>query len=138
MDFERKLKIRLWNAIVCIVLGIALIVIANVTKARDSFISSFGFALALVGAMRVRNYLMITKNEETIRKQQIAESDERNIAISNKAKSLAFGIYVCIAGAVVIALEILNITLIATVVAYSVCAMLILYWVAYWIVRRKY
>ena len=87
MDFKKKLKVRLFTAISYIILGLALIITFNLIKTNNNFLSSFGFALVIIGVVHIRNYLMITKNEETIKKRQIAETDERNIAISSKAKA---------------------------------------------------
>ena len=64
------------------------------TKPDNDFISSFGIALVIMEIVQVINYFMITKSEETIRKQQIAETDERNLSILHKAKSATFSIYI--------------------------------------------
>ena len=89
MEFKKKLKTRLYIAIIYISLGIMMITGTFAIKTDNDFISSFGFALVVMGIVRIRNYFMITKNEETIKKQQIAETDERNLSILNKAKSNA-------------------------------------------------
>ena len=85
MDFKKKLKTRLYTAISYIVIGIVMIIVSNILKTDNDFLSSFGLALSVCGVVRIRNYFIITKNDETIRKQEIAETDERNISISNKA-----------------------------------------------------
>ena len=94
MDFKKKLKIRLFFAVGYIILGLGMIVIFNVLNTDNNFLSSFGFALMVIGIAKVRNYFLITKNSETLKKQQIAETDERNISIANKAKSISFIIYI--------------------------------------------
>ena len=70
------------------ILGLVMIAAFNIIETENNFLSSFGFALVVIGIVHIRNYIMITKNEETIKKRQIAETDERNIAIANKAKKL--------------------------------------------------
>ena len=87
--------------------------------------------------VRVRNHFLITKNDETIKKQQIAETDERNIAISEKAKSYAFNLYVILACITVIVLQIMKITELATTIGMTVCALLIIYWISYFILHKK-
>ena len=136
MDFNKKMKIRLWNAILCCLAGIAVCIVSYFTNA-DNFFSSFGLAMTVCGIVRLRNYFLITKNEETIKKQRIAESDERNISISEKAKSWVFTIYNCLCGAGVIIFQLLNEKNIANFLAMSVCTMLILYCIIYWIIRKK-
>ena len=137
MDFKKKLKIRLIFSIVYIVLGVGMIVLFNVIKTKNSFLSSFGFALTIIGVAKVRNYILITKNDETIRKQEIAETDERNISISNKAKSISFMIYIVLVVISVIVLQFLNQTLLASILSTSVCILIIIYWISYWIINKK-
>lgn len=137
MDFRKKLKIRLFVAIGYIVLGIGMIVTFNLIKTDNDFLSSFGFALVVIGIANVRKYFVITKSEESITKRQIAETDERNIAIANKAKSVSFIIYVILACVSVIVLALLNQTLLSTLVSGTVCALIIIYWISYWIIRKK-
>ncbi len=137
MDFRKKLKIRLFVAVGYIVLGVVMIVAFNLIKTENEFLSSFGFALVVIGIANVRKYFIITRSEESITKRQIAESDERNIAIANKAKSVSFIIYVILASVSVIVLALLNQTLLSTLVSGTVCALIIIYWISYWIIRKK-
>ncbi len=137
MDFRKKLKIRLFVAIGYIVLGVVMTVTFNLIRTENEFLSSFGFALVVIGIANVRKYFMITKSEETITKREIAEADERNIAIANKAKSVSFIIYVILACVLVIVLELLNKTLFSTLLSGTVCALIIIYWISYWIIRKK-
>ena len=137
MDFKKKLKIRLFIAISYIILGVFMTITFNIIKTESSFLSSFGFALIIIGIARTRNYFLITKNEETIKKQQILETDERNIAISNKAKSISFFVYLIFSCVSVILFEILNKTEIATIISGTVSIMLLIYWVSYFIISKN-
>ena len=137
MDFRKKLKIRLFIAIGYIILGLVMIAAFNIIETENNFLSSFGFALVVIGIVHIRNYIMITKNEETIKKRQIAETDERNIAIANKAKSVSFIIYVILASVSVIVLELLNKTQLAIILSGTICVLILIYWVSYWIIRKK-
>lgn len=137
MDFRKKLKIRLFIAIGYIVLGIAMITTFNIIKAENDFLSSFGFALTVVGIVNIRNYIKITKNEETIMKRQIAETDERNISIANRAKSISFITYVLLASIAVIILELLNKIQLAMILSGTVGVLVLIYWVSYWIINKK-
>jgi hypothetical protein len=137
MDFKKKLKIRLFVAISYLILGIAMIVVFNVIKTENSFFSSFGFALAIIGIARIRNYFLITKDEETITKRQIAENDERNISIANKAKSVAFLAYILVVCTSITILYVLNKTQLAFILSGTVCFLLLVYWISYWIISKK-
>ncbi len=137
MDFKKKLKIRLFFAIGYIILGLVMIVIFNIIKIDNSFLSSFGFALIVVGIAKVRNYFLITKNDETIKKQQIVENDERNISIANKAKSISFIIYIILVCVSVVVLNILNQIELAAILSASVCVLVVIYWISYWFINKK-
>lgn len=137
MEFKKKLRIRMFVGIALIVLGVAMIVIFNVIKPRNEFLSSFGFAFAVVGVVRLRNYLIITKSEERIKAQEISENDERNIAIANKAKSITFTIFVMVACIGVVVLQLLEKTHMALLLSGALCLLLVVYWIAYWIVYKK-
>lgn len=137
MDYKQKLKSRLYIAIIYIALGILMIVGVFATKSENDFTSSFGLAIIVAGIVRIRNYFKITKNDETIKKQEIAETDERNISIMNKAKSVTFSIYILLSGTAVIILSLFNMHDIARWIAYSVCLLVVIYWITYWIIRKK-
>ncbi len=137
MEFKKKLKTRLYVAVAYIILGVLTIAATFITKTDNEFISAFGFALAVVGIARIRNYLMITKDEETIRKQQINETDERNVLIADKAKSVAFMIYLLALCTAVIILSFFNMHDAARWIAYSVYLLVAIYWIARLIYQKK-
>lgn len=98
MKFRKKLKLRLYTALCYIAVGIAMIAGGYLIETDNSFVSSFGFVLAVMGAARVRSYLIITRSEETVRKREIVETDERNIDIIHRSRSAAFYIYILLSG----------------------------------------
>ncbi len=138
MGFRDKLKKRLYFGIAYIVIGILMITISSVLDNVNPFISSYGLAIVVIGIARIRQYKRITKNDETIRRQEIAETDERNIALSNKARNWAFFLYVMGASVLVIVLQFTPMRDTATLIAYTVCILVALYWISYWVLRRKY
>lgn len=137
MDYKKKLRSRLNIAITYIVLGVMFIVGTSITKTENDFISTFGFMMILMGLVRIRNYRMITKDEDTIRKQEIIETDERNISIIHKAKSTAFSIYILLLGTAVIVLSLFNMHEVARWIACSVCLIVVIYWICYFIYQKK-
>ena len=137
MDYKKKLKQRLYIAVIYIALGIMMIVGTSVIEADNDFISTFGFAVIVMGIVRIRNYFMITKNEDTIRKQEIIETDERNIAIRNKAKSATFSIYTLLLGTAVIILSLFNMHETAKWLAYAVLLLVAIYWICYLVYQKK-
>ena len=137
MDYKKKLKSRFNIAVIYIVLGTVMVASTFITKTDNSFISSFGFAMVIMGIVRIRNYRMITKDEDTIRKQQIIETDERTVSIIHKAKSAAFSIYIFILGLAVIVLSFFSMHEAAKWIAYSVCLLIVIYWICYFVYQRK-
>ncbi len=138
MEFKKKLKTRLYLAISYIVLGVGMIAAGFITGTDNQFVSSYGLALAVVGIVRLKQYFRITKNEERIRKQEIAETDERNIAIVHKARSITFSIYVLLACVVVIVLSFMQLHQAAMWISFSVFVLIAIYWITYFIVRKRY
>ena len=137
MDYKKKLKQRLYIAVIYIALGVMIIAGTFMVKTDNDFISSFSFAIIVMGIVRIRNYFMITKNEDTIRKQEIIETDERNIAIQNKVKSATFSIYTLLLATAVIILSLFNMHEIAKWLAYAVLLLVAIYWICYLVYQKK-
>ena len=137
MDYKKKLKQRLYYGVICIVLGAIMIIGVTATKSENEYISAFGFALAMVGVARIIQYLKITKNEDSIKKQKINETDERNISIIQKAKSATFSIYLLISCSVVIITALIDMPDVAKWVGYSLFVLVIIYWICYFIYQKK-
>ena len=137
MDYKNKLKQRLYIGVICIALGIMMIVGVSASESDNDFISAFGFATAMVGVARIIQYLKITKNEESIQKQKINETDERNISIIQKAKSAAFSIYLLFSCTVVIITSLFDMHDIANWFGYSQFVLVIIYWICYFIYQKK-
>ena len=137
MQFRKKLKTRLYFAIAFIVLGITLIAASFITKTENHFISSFGLALVVTGIARTRRYFIITKNEERIKKAEISETDERNIFIQHKARGAAFYIYLLVSGLSVIVLSFISAHEAAKWISFSMCVLVVIYWISYLVYQRK-
>jgi uncharacterized membrane protein len=138
MDFEKKMKQRLYIAVGYCVLGTTLIIAAVVNKFENYFISSFGFAMLIMGILRIVQNRKITKSEKAMHKREVAETDERNKMLAERAKSWTFSFSIMVAGIVVIFLSILGYHDQAQPFAWFVCLMVALYWVFYLIASRKY
>ncbi len=137
MDFKKKLKTRLYVAIIYIALGAMMIVGVVAVKPSNDFISTFGATLIVAGIARIINYIMVTRDDETVRKKEIIETDERNISIIHKAKSVAFSIYTLLTGTAVIVLSLFGKHETAKWIAYSFCLLVVIYWICYWVYQKK-
>lgn len=138
MDFKKKMKQRLYIAVSYCVLGLILIIADVVNSFENYFIFSFGFALLIMGVLRIVQNRKITNNEETMHKREIAETDERNIMLSERAKSWTFSFSIMIAGIIVIILSFLGRHELAQPIAWFVCLMVALYWIFRLIANKKY
>ena len=138
MDFEKKMKIRQYVAIFYCVLGAVLILGNLLMDYENHFILPFGIALLIIGVLRMMQNRKITKNEQTMHQREVMESDERNILISERARSWTFIFSVVAAGFIVMVLSVLGYHEQAQPFSWFVCAMIGLYWVFYLILKRKY
>lgn len=138
MDYKKKLRIRLYLGISYIVIGILMLVGGFVLGSTKDFIWGFGFSLALVGIVRVRNYFLITKSEESIRQREIIETDERNISIQSRAKGAAFTVYVLLMSVVVLVLSFLSMHEVAAQIACCAFALIVIYWICYFIYQKRF
>lgn len=138
MDFKKKMKQRLAVAVSYILLGCVLIC-ADVLNSYDNYFTfSFGIALLVMGIARIIRYRKITKDEKSIRRQELAETDERNRMIAERARSWAFSFSVMVAGLLVILLSLMGCHDLAQPFAWFVCLMTVLYWICWNIIQKKY
>ena len=138
MDFRKKMKQRLWIAISYIALGLILVIADAVNHFENYFFSSFGFALVIMGILRIIRHRKTLRDDQSLRKQELAESDERNRMIAERSRSWVFSLSVTGAGLLVVVLNILGCHDAALPFAWYVCGMCVLYWICFIIIRKKY
>ena len=138
MEFKKKMKQRLYIAVSYILLGIVLLLAAFAGKSDNYFFTSFGIALMLMGILRLFQYRKITTSDQALRKRELAESDERNRMIAERARSWAFSFSILGAGILVIVLNLLGRHEEALPFAWCVCGMIAVYWICWNIMRKKY
>ena len=138
MEFKKKMKQRLYVALSYILLGIILLVAAFAGKSDNYFFTSFGIALMLMGILRLVRYRKITRDDTTLRKQEVEESDERTRMMAEKARSWSFSLSVTAAGVLVIVLNLLGYHEEAQPFAWFVCGMVAMYWLCWCMIKRKY
>ena len=138
MEFTKKLKQRFFIAISYILLGLAMVLGYILAESENYFFFSFGIALTLMGVLRLMKHRKIAKNDQTLRKQELAEQDERTRMISERARSWAFSLSIITAGVLVIVLNVLGYREQALPFAWYVCGMVTLYWICWFLIRKKY
>ena len=91
-------------------------------KMESSFTSSsFGLVLAVMGSARLRQRRRIMKNEVSLRARENRETDEKNVMLVNKPRSLAFPLYVLLSCAAAIVLSLFGLHDYAPMAAFLVC-----------------
>ena len=124
-------------AIVWLVLGLPLIGL-SIAGLVDSFWSGMGSALVVIGACRLLRAHRLNKSEEYREKMETFETDERFHFLRAKAWSWAGYLFVIIAGVAVIAFKALGMDAASQAASYALCLLLVLYWGAYFVLKKKY
>ena len=104
----------------------------------DEFWSGMGFALITVGVIQLIRRYRLEKNEAYREKIEIETNDERNHFLRNKAWAWAGYLFVMIMAVACIVLRIIGEDTWSLAASGSVCLMLVLFWVSFYILRRKY
>lgn len=138
MEYKQRLKIRLYTSVIYTIIGIILIVLSALGPLQNEILSSFGAVCSVLGAVKIVRYFRITKNENLLRACETAETDERNIMIMTKARSISFTAFMLLAAISVIVLLLLNQQLAAEIIAFTNCGLLITYRICYFILSKKY
>ena len=128
---------RIIMSIIWLILGIVLVGL-GFAEIVDEFWSGMGSALAVVGILQLLRFYRFSKNEAYREKKEIEASDERNHFIRNKAWAWAGYIFVMASAVSVIVLKLVGQDLLSMAAAVAECFMLILYWIAYMVLKRKY
>ena len=128
---------RLVLGVVYIIIGVLLSVLSFVSIV-DEWWQSFGVAILIVGIVDIIRYIKYRRNVEYKEKVDLSNSDERNRFLSMKAWSWAGYMFVIISGIGVIGFQIAGLRVWSIACSYCVCLIMILYWISYTILKRKY
>ena len=138
MEYKKKLKQRLFVDLSWAVLGLVLVIHWWISEPANTYPFSLGIAFIVIGVIRTIQYKETTRDEKSLREKEIAETDERNRMISERAKSWAFSFSIIVTGILVIVLNLLGYHDEALPFAWYVCGMTLLYWICWNIIRKKY
>ena len=128
---------RIFLSLFWLVLGVILIVL-EIMGRIDDFWSGMGAGLIGVGIVQIVRYARYKRVGEYKEKMDTAHKDERNRFIANKAWAWAGYCFVMICSIGVIALRIAGKEMLSAACAWAVCLMLVLYWICYIILSKKY
>lgn len=130
-------KVRMLASILEVIIGITLCVcyFANLI---DEFWSGMGVALIVVGTLFLLRNIKYHTNEKYREEIDVQNTDERNKFLSLKAWSWAGYLFVIIAAAGTIIFKIIGKEELMMLSSGSVCLVLLLYWISYFLLRKKY
>lgn len=118
-------------------IGVVLCVISSMGM-LDEYWSGMGIALIFVSTLMLIRHVRYKTSESYREEVDIKNNDERNKFLAMKAWSWAGYFFVLIAAVVSIMLRIAGLNDYSQMAAFSVCAIIVLYWISYVILRRKY
>ena len=104
----------------------------------DPFWSGMGSALMAVGVVRIIQIHRFSKDEAYREKTETEKTDERSHFLRNKAWAWAGYLFVLLASVSTIVLKLLGQDLLCIAAGGAVCVIVLLYWISYEILKRKY
>ncbi len=131
---NRKLVV---NAVLLLA-GIVIWTLAFLGKIPAEMWSGIGAALVVIEALQIRRNLKYRTDPEYKKKIDIEASDERNAYIRMKAWSWTGYIFILGAAAISLVLFLTGQTLAGQILNYCMCASLLIYYVTYLVLSRKY
>ena len=123
--------------IVLVALGIGLI-IAGCMEMVDNYWSGFGGGIVGVAAVRLILMYRYSRNEEYRKAVEISNKDERNKFIATQARNWTMYFTVLGLAALCIIFQIAGQALLSRFCGLTICGMMLIYWLAYLVLRRKY
>lgn len=128
---------NMWIYLIFSIVGAVLLTLADL-KIVDEFWGLIGTVLFVCGALRLVRTIRLNRSDKYREKMEVADTDERLKFIRNKAWAWTGYLFIIFAAVAGLVLKILGQDLIAFVICMAMCGMLILYWVTFFILSRKY
>ena len=132
-----KTEKRFYLNIFWVIIGAALLV-CGILEIVDYFWSGMGGALIGVGTIRIIQFVKLRKNQEYREKVETETKDERNRFISLNAWAWSGYAFVLLNAVGTIGFKIAGNDALSQYCSYAVCLVLILYWISYLVLRKKY
>lgn len=128
---------RMLVSIIYLVLG-AILFGAGFMEVIDPYWSSMGSALFVVGVVQIVRFYRL-KNDAAYREKVETElSDERSQFIRSKAWAWSGYLFILIAAVSTIVLKLMGQDLLSIAAGFAVCLLILLYWVCYLLLCKKY
>ncbi len=129
---------RLVLSLFWLVLGVVLLTLSVIEVLKDSVYAGMGGALIAVGLIRIIQVIRYRKDAKYRENVDTQIKDERNAYLHMKSWAWTGYIIVLVEGIGSIVALVLGQETIQQILAYSVCLIMIVYWIAYMILSKKY
>lgn len=136
MDFKKKIKIRLYTYIAVLAFGIALCAVGYIKGSQPA--ANFGVPFIILGILQIFKHRHMSASKSAMQKREIEETDERNVMLWTKARSLSFTIYSLLTAIAIVVLYICGKDSAGQILSYSLCLLLLIYLICYFAMSRKY
>ena len=133
MKYDRRMYLNLF----WILVGIALFV-CSAMGWIDIYWSGMGGGFLGVGIVQMVRHIRYRKNDDYREKVDVAVNDERNRFLTGKAWAWAGYLFVLVSGVATIALKVMGLDQWSLAASYALCLLLLLYWISYLVLKRKY
>lgn len=119
-------------------IGIIIFVLSEVFHFIDTFWSGMGVGFVILSAIRLIQLYRYQNDNDYAEKINIQNNDERNRFIADKARSMTFYYSILISAILTIVLRIIGYHQESSIFGYIICVQLIIYWLSYLWLKRKY
>ena len=133
----RRILIQWILPILYVVIGATLGICGELGKV-DQFWNGLGAALVVVGVLRLIRQIRYNTNTAYKEKTDTAIQDERNHFLRNKAWAWTGYIYIILAAVATITFKLLGQDTLMFFCSGSVCLLLVVYWIVFLILHKKY
>ena len=132
-----KITKKLISYILTIAVGATLLTLA-IAGVLDSFWGGMGASLLVMSILRLSQLYLYKTDKAYHEKMDTEVSDERNRFLRNKAWAWAGYLFVLIAAVCTIVFKVMEQELLWQATGLSMCLIVILYWISFLILRKKY
>ncbi len=138
MKFKSKTMTRIVLMLMYVVIGGVMWAVGTFGSNPNDTISAMGIAMAVCGAMLAVRNIIVVRDPEKLQKRETAETDERNVMLMQKSRSLAFAIYIMAAAVAIIVMICTGMEPEARIVAFTVCSLVVIYIISYLIMKVRH
>ena len=130
-------KVRMIASVLELIIGITLLVLSFMNVV-DEFWSGMGLALTIIGAIFLLRNVKYQTNEKYREEIDLQSNDERNKYLSLKARGWAGYLFVIISAVGTIIFKIIGKDDLMMLCSGGLCLIMLIYYISYMILRKKY